>query len=87
MELEQLREIETSRELHDKTDHALSLVSEEAKNEVLKGNEAVSRALLNEDVPLTGEDVDRLWTAANALSMLCEELACRVPEEHRVADE
>lgn len=44
----------------------------------------VSEALRNDDVPLTDEKVDKLDDVRSELWPLIEELAFRVPPEHRI---
>lgn len=53
--------------------HAL----EDEKNEVRQATEAATRALLNEDVPLRDDDVERLAAAGDRVSALSRTLALR----------
>jgi hypothetical protein len=46
----------------------------------------VSRALLNDDAPLTGEKVAALWDSADRADGLMRALVERVPEEHEIED-
>jgi hypothetical protein len=69
--------------LEDADDETLALVVEEEKERLRTASNRVSRALLNEDVPLTSAKVEDLGDAANRLEMLWGTVALRVPEKYR----
>jgi hypothetical protein len=73
--------------LEDAGDEALALVIEEEKEKLRTASNRVTKALLNEDVPLTGEKVEDFEDAAHRLHMLWGTLALRVPEEYQVEDQ
>jgi len=73
--------------LDEATNEELALALEGEKEKLQVATEAVNTALLNEDVPLTGEKVERLWEAAYALTALSRTLALRVPKAHRIESE
>jgi hypothetical protein len=76
----ELSEIEgVDRPLDDGPDEEIALALEGVKDEARETTEAVTSALLNEDRPLTDEDVERLWQAGNALAALSRTLTGRVP--------
>ena len=70
--------------LEDKSDEFVALVLEGQKQEAMTAADTLSRALLNDDRPLTDEDVVRLAKIGNAFRGIYSELVRRVPEEHRV---
>ena len=73
--------------LDEATNEELALVLEEEVQKLREATEAVDGALLNEDVPLTGEKVERLWTASDAVTALSRTLSIRVDEAHRIEDD
>ena len=72
--------------MREATDEEIALALEEEKQKVRSAANDVSRALLNEDVPLTDETVGDLWKAADAVTALSRTLTLRVPEAHRVEE-
>lgn len=76
----ELSEIEgEDRPLDDESDEEIALALAGALDEARQGADNVSTALLNEERPLTDEDVKRLWQAGNALVALSRTLTGRVP--------
>lgn len=73
--------------LKEATNEEIALALEEEKQKVRSAADDVSRALLNEDVPLTDVTVGDLWKAADAVTALSRTLTLRVPEAHRVESE
>lgn len=73
--------------LREATNGEIALALEEEKQKVRSAADDVSRALLNEDVPLTDEMVQRLWSSSDAIRALSQTLTLRVPEAHRVESE
>lgn len=72
--------------MQDASNREVALAVEEAKNRVRESTEDVTRALLNDSVPLTGEMVSSLWDSASRLEALSRTLVHRVPDEHRIED-
>jgi len=72
--------------MEDAPDATLAEVLEDQKQEARFAVDDVTAALVNEDVPLTGEKVARVWDAADALAALSRTLVLRVPEAHQVED-
>lgn len=69
--------------LDDASDEDFALAIEEQKNRLLAAVEDVNEALVNEDVPLTDEKVERLWTVSGALVGLSRSACNRVDEGAR----
>jgi ATP-dependent exoDNAse (exonuclease V) beta subunit len=72
--------------LNEATNEEIALALEEEKQKVRSAADDVSRALLNEDVPLTGDMVERLWSASGAVTALSRTLSLRVPKAHRIEE-
>lgn len=64
--------------LAEASDEDFALAIEEQKNRLLAAVEDVNKALVNEDVPLTDEKVERLWTVSGALVGLSRSACHRV---------
>lgn len=76
----ELSEIEgEDRPLDDESDEEIALALAGLLDEARQGTESVTEALLNEDRPLTDEEVKRLWQTGNALVGLSRTLTGRVP--------
>lgn len=73
--------------LWDASDEEFALAIEEQKNRLLAAVETVNEALVNDDVPLTEEKVERLWTVSGALVGLSRSAATRVPVDCDAGDE
>lgn len=69
--------------LQDEPDETVALALEQRKNEATELAERLSTALLNEEPPLSDEDVTRLLVLGNDLRGLAAELSGRVPLEAR----
>jgi len=69
------------------SDEELAEVLEEQKQAAREAASAADRALLNEDVPLTGEMVEALWDAGAAVETIARVLALRVPPAHRIEED
>jgi hypothetical protein len=67
--------------LRGATDAALSDAVMDARNEAREATGAVSRALLNEDVPLRDDDVEQLAAAGDTLAALSRTLALRADRD------
>jgi hypothetical protein len=72
-----------SRELEEFDLEELALVVEEKKQELRASSDTVTRALLNDDVPLTDEKVAALWDTASHLEAIARSLTSRVAEDHQ----
>ena len=70
--------------LEGESDEFVALVLEGQKQEAITAADTLTRALLNDDQPLTDDDVARLAEIGNAFRAIYSELVHRVPEEHRV---
>ena len=70
--------------LEGESDEFVALVLEGQKQEAMTAADAVTRALLNDEQPLTDEKVTRLAKVGNAYQSVFHELAQRIPEEHKV---
>ena len=73
------------RMLDDEPDELVALVMEGQEEETKEVVADLSRALLNDDVPLTDEKVARLSTLGNALRSISDTLGSRVPEDQRAS--
>lgn len=69
------------------SDDELAEVLEEQKQAAREAASSVDSALLNEDVPLTGEMVEALWDAGAAVETIARVLALRVPPAHRIEED
>jgi hypothetical protein len=76
-----------SRDLEQIEAEELAHVVEEKKQELRASSDTVTRALLNDDVPLTDEKVAALWDTASHLEAIARSLTSRVAEEHRFRSE
>lgn len=72
--------------LDDKDDETLALVLEGERQEVKEATDEVTRALLNDDEPLTDEQIDALTEAAQRIDALTRTLSKRVPDEGQAAE-
>lgn len=72
--------------MKEATNEEIALALEEEKQKVRSAADDVSRALLNEEEPLTGEMVERLSVTSGAVKALSRTLALRVPEAHRIEE-
>lgn len=69
--------------LEGESDEFVALVLEGQKQEAIAAADTLTRALLNDDVALTDDDVAKLGEIGNAFRSLSHALALRVPEEYR----
>ena len=67
--------------LQDESDERVALALEQRKNEATELVERLSTALLNEEPPVSGEDVTRLLVLGNDIRGLAANLSCRVSAE------
>ena len=67
----------------EESDEGLALVLEGQKQEAMAAVNDVTRALLNDEEPLTDGKVQRVKDAAHALRALSDTVSLRVPEEHQ----
>lgn len=74
-------------ELESKTDRELAMLIEEEKNRLRESSEEVTKALLNEDTPLTDHMVGQMWDISMRLRAISTTLVLRVPDEHRIENE
>jgi hypothetical protein len=70
--------------MREASEEELALAIEEEKEKFREAANEVSRALLNDDAPLTGEKVAALWDSADRTDGLMRTLVERVPEEHEI---
>jgi hypothetical protein len=73
--------------MREASEEELALAVEEEKEKFREAANEVSRALLNEGVPLTDEKVAALWDSADRADGLMRTLVERVPEEHQIESE
>jgi len=71
------------RALDGQPDELIALVLEDQKGEAKEAAADVTRALLNDDEPLTDEKVDNLMVVGHALRSISHQLATRVPDDRR----
>ena len=69
------------RDAEDAEDLAMEI--EDAKEGARAAANDATRALLNEDVPVTDDAVEELWGYADRLSTLARSMSHHVPEERR----
>lgn len=82
-EIEDWRRGDESIPLRDESNEQLALALEGMKFEAKESVDEVTRALLNEDEPLTEAKVERLVRSGEALRAVLATLAQRVPDEQR----
>lgn len=71
------------RMLRGYSDDGVAVAVEKQKQEAVVALDTLKRALVDEDVPLTDEKVDRVALIGNAFRSLSDSLVDRVPEEHQ----
>lgn len=69
--------------LRDEPDDDLAVVLEEQKENAIAAVDEVTRALVNDDAPLTDRKVHELSEVGDALTALSRTLSTRVPDEYR----
>ena len=73
--------------MQNASDGEIAMTVEEEKAKLRSHADAVIRALLNDDVPLTDEKVRKLWESSDAITGLSRTLTGRVPEAHQTEPE
>lgn len=74
-----------TRPLADASDEELADELQNVRDELQEVYAAIDLALLDEEEPLTGEDVAKLWEGADDLAALSRTLVDRVPPQERVS--